>query len=272
MPYRHAHYYLPLLFPAALVAFWPGYFSNFGGAPYVSHLHGITGSMWIALLTLQSWSIHQRHTLLHRSVGLWSLLLFPLFTVGGLLMIHSMAGRFATHTGGPFIATYGARLGASADALSVAGVAYLFVMGLRHRRNVQLHARYLLTTIFFFFSPVLTRLSLYLPHLSISGPADMHRFAYSFHLWNVVAAMFALHLYLQAPRWGRPLLVVACFMGMQSILFETLGRWSAWEELFASFADVPLVIVTTFGLATSFAVVWRGWNSGRDQEPIVQTR
>lgn len=272
MPYRHAHYYLPLLFPAALVAFWPGYFSNFGGAPYVSHLHGITGAMWILLLTIQSWSIHQRHILLHRSVGLWSLLLFALFTVGGLLMIHSMADRFATNTGGPFIATYGARLGASADALSVVGIAYLFFMGLRHRRNVQLHARYLLMTIFFFFSPVLTRLALHLPPLAISGPADMHRFAYSFHLWNVVAVILALHLFRQAPKWGRPLLVVASFMGMQSILFETLGRSSAWEDMFVSFADVPLSIVTASGLTTSFAVAWGGWNSGRGQEPVTQTR
>ena len=44
MPYRHLHLFLPLLFPAILFAFWPGYFGRLATAPCGFHLHGIVAT------------------------------------------------------------------------------------------------------------------------------------------------------------------------------------------------------------------------------------
>jgi hypothetical protein len=161
MPYRHAHWYLLSLFPLAGLAFWPNYLSIFAASPVAFHVHGITASLWIALVAAQSWSIHHRRNALHRTIGIASFALFPFFVTGGLLVIHSIAGKFGAGVD-PFNAMYGARLG-SMDALSTIAMVYMFTMALKWRRKVHIHARYMLAPILFLVSPILGRLPPVLP-------------------------------------------------------------------------------------------------------------
>jgi len=259
MPYRHAHYWLLLLFPLTGLAFWPNYFSNPGGAPLAFHVHGAIASLWIVLLALQSWSIHQRRIELHRSVGYASFALFPLFTVGGLLVLQTMGAKFGDGLD-PFYKIFGARLGAI-DAVATVGIGYLFFMALKTRRKVHLHARYMLTTVFFLFSPILSRLMPALPPFTITGPDDFNRFGYGVHAANALTISLSLALYLRAPKHGRPFLVIAALIGLTSIGFELVGRTGTWESLFVAFAAVLIPIIVSIGLAASAAVTWLGWNA-----------
>jgi hypothetical protein len=259
MPYRRAHLWLLLLFPLTALAFWPAYFGNFRNAPYAFHVHGITASLWIALLAVQSWSIHARRNALHRTIGLWSFALFPLFVVGGLLVLQTMAVAVAARSS-PFYDVFGARLGA-VDAISVVGIPMLFAMALRRRRKVHLHARYMLATVFFLIAPILSRLLPALPPLAISGPADFHRFGYGVHISNGAAALLALALWRRAPKHGAPWIAVAAIVGLQSAAFEWIGRTAAWRTLFVSIAAVPTPLLVSFGLAASAAAIWIGWSA-----------
>ena len=269
MPYRHAHYWLLLLFPLTALAFWPNYFSKLWEVPYAFHVHGVTASLWIALLAVQSWSIHGRRNALHRSIGYSSFLLFPLFIVGGLLVIQTMAVKFAAGEE-PFAAMYGARL-ASLDAIATLGILYLFFMALRCRRKVHLHARYMLTTVFFLLSPILGRLAPALPPLSMSGPAEFHRFAWGLHLSNAVGVLLALWLYRRAPQHGRPFLIVGGLIAFQSLMFQTLARTSAWETPFIAFGTLPMPVVASLGLAVAAAVTWAGWNAPLQGRAAIRT-
>ncbi len=261
MPYRHAHWYLLLLFPLTGLAFWPNYFGKLADSPYAFHVHGATASLWIALLAFQSWSIHRRRNALHRSAGLASLALFPLFIAGGLLVIQTMAVKFAAGSD-PFYDVFGARLGAI-DALSSAAMPFLFYLALKERRKVHLHARYMLAPVLFLLPPILSRLMPALPPLAIAGPADFHRFGYGVHIADALAVALAAALYLHAPKWGRPWLVVGALVAAQSLAFETLGRTAAWERLFEAIGSVPTALVATLGLAAGAAAAWAGWAAGR---------
>jgi hypothetical protein len=261
MPYRHAHWYLLLLFPLTGLAFWPGYFGKLASSPYAFHVHGVTASLWIVLLAFQSWSIHRRRNALHRSGGLASLALFPLFIAGGLLVIQTMAVKFAAGND-PFYALFGARLGA-VDAISSAAMPFLFYLALKERRKVHLHARYMLAPVLFLLPPILSRLMPALPPLAIAGPADFHRFGYGVHLADALAVGVAAVLYLRAPKWGRPFLIVGLLVVAQSLVFETLGRTGLWERLFAAIGTVPAAVVATLGLGMGAAAAWAGWAAGR---------
>ncbi|HYE28959.1 MAG TPA: hypothetical protein VEA61_12110 [Allosphingosinicella sp.] len=261
MPYRHAHWYLLLLFPLTGLAFWPNYFGKLAASPYAFHVHGVTASLWIALLAFQTWSIHRRRNALHRSGGLASLALFPLFIAGGLLVIQTMAAKFAGGSD-PFYARFGARLGA-VDAISSAAMPCLFYLALKERRKVHLHARYMLAPILFLLPPILSRLMQALPPLAIAGPADFHRFGYGVHLSDALAIAVAAILYLKAPKWGRPFLLVGALVGAQSLAFETLGRTAAWEALFGTIGTLPTALVATLGLGMGAAAAWAGWAAGR---------
>lgn len=261
MPYRHAHWYLLLLFPLTGLAFWPNYFSKFTASPYAFHVHGITASLWILLLAFQSWTIHQRRNALHRSAGMTSLALFPVFLVGGLLVLQTMASKVATRED-PFYNLFGAGLG-TMDAVSSIALPFLFYQAIRWRRKVHLHARYMLAPILFLIGPIVSRLMPALPPLAITGPETFYLFAYGLHIANGIAVAIAAFLYLRAPKHGRPFLIVGGLVLLQSLLFETLGRTAQWESLYASLAQVPTPLVASLGLAAGIMAGAAGWIGGQ---------
>lgn len=259
MPYPRAHFCLLLLFPLTGLAFWQGYFADLRAAPYAFHVHGVTASLWIALLAVQSWAIHHRRRELHRTLGLASFALFPFFIVGGLLVLQTMAQKFGAHSS-PFYDVFGARLG-TVDAISVVALPVLFAMALRARRKVHPHARYMLGTVFFLIAPIFSRLLPVLPPLAIEGPADFGRFAVGVHISNALAAGLAVALALRAPKHARPWLAVAGLILLQSVAFETLGRSAAWEALFVSLASVPVAALASLGFAGAVLAIWIGWSA-----------
>ncbi|HYD38455.1 MAG TPA: hypothetical protein VEA60_12625 [Allosphingosinicella sp.] len=267
MPYGRAHWYLLALFPLTGFAFWPAYFSKLASAPFAFHLHGATASLWIALLAFQSWSIHRRRNALHRAAGYASFPLFALFVAGGLMVIRTMAVKFGLGTD-PFYAAFGARL-AAVDAVSSLALPWFFHGALKHRRRVQLHARYMLAPILFLLPPILSRLMPILPPLAIAGPADFPHFGYGLHLANAVAVAAAAWLWLRAPKHGRPFAVAGALIGAQSLLFETLGGTSAWESVVAAVAAVPALTVLGAGLGIAAGAIWLGWTAGRPPRPAA---
>jgi hypothetical protein len=259
MPYPRAHYWLLLLFPLTALAFWPAYFSNMRGAPYAFHVHGISASLWIALLAFQSWAIHGRRNALHRSVGLASFALFPFFVAGGFLVLQTMAVKFAAQSD-PFYRMFGARLG-TVDLISSLAIPWLFMMALRTRRTVHLHARYMLATVFFLLAPILSRLAPALPPFAIGGPDDLYKFVPIVHLANGGAVLLALFLAWRIPKHGRPWLAIAGLIAFQSLAFETVGRSAAWESLYSRFGTLPAPLVASIGFALAIAATWAGWSA-----------
>jgi hypothetical protein len=265
MPYRHAHYWLLSLFPLTLLAFWPNYFSRLSDAPPGLHFHGITASLWIALLATQSWTIQRRRNSLHKALGYSSFLLFPLFLTGGLLVLQSMSQTTAAGLS-PFYDLFGARL-ATFDFISSLGIGYFFFMALKHRRNVQLHARYMIGTIFFLLGPIIARA---LP-VGITGPETFGRFPLAFHLANLITLVFILALYRSSGRCGRPLIIAGGLVVLQSLAFETLGITAAWRSFFFVFGATPSPVLVSLGLTAAAAIIWLGWIAGHRAKPGMAT-
>lgn len=258
MPYRHAHYYLLLLIMLTGLAFWPIYFSVLPSASVALHIHGFSASLWIVLLTFQSWAIHHRHNEWHRGVGMASLAVFPFFFAGSVLIVHTMAWKFAT--GDLFDSRFGARF-AAFDLVAVPGIAFLFWSGLRWRRKVHLHARYMIATVFFLLAPIFSRLlAQHVPGLQLTPP-DFARMTIDIELASLGALLLALALAWKHPKHGRPWLITAGLLGLQMLLFSTLGKFGPWEALVRLFAGAPAALLFTLGIAVGALVSWHGWNS-----------
>lgn len=265
MAYRLAHRFILLLLPLTAFAFWPNYFSDLSGAALALHIHAITATLWILVVAVQSWSIHRRHRDLHRAVGASSLLLFPFFIAGSLLVVQSMAQKFVGDH--PFYTVFGARL-AALDLGSTLAQAYLVYCALRWRRLVRTHAAAMLATLTFLLPPILGRLAPLLPPLAIQGPADLHRFAYGLHFSHVLVAVGALLLYRRDPDHAWPFGLVALIVALQSLLFETLGRTHLWEETLAYVAVLPIGVTLAFGLTLGGTAVVAGWH----RVPVMRGR
>lgn len=260
MPFRTAHYWIVALIAFTILGFWPGYFAVLATAPWGFHLHGITASLWLILLALQSWSAHARRFPLHRTLGKASLGLFPLFLAGGAVVVLSMAQ--GTVGGDPFYAIYGARL-ALMDLPAIVLLGWLYYRALADRRVIQLHARYLLATPLPLISPVMGRVIGHLvPGLAINSPADFGHFAWSARIGNVIALVLAAWLYRTAQRYGRPFAVSAAVIVVQAILFDTVGFSAAWQRGFAAMATVPIVPLLLATAVVGIAIEWLGWRAG----------
>lgn len=265
MPYKHAHWYVLALFPLMAVAFWPSYLGVFTSASYAFHIHGFTATLWLLWLAAQSRTIHQGRRDLHRTVGMASLGLFPLFLGGTFLIEHSMASKFA---GGadPFYAMWAPELGLL-DVTAAGAVAVFYVLGLKNRRKVHVHSRYLLGTAIFLLSPIFGRLAA-IP-LGITGPVTFHLFGTAVQIGNAVALGVALLLWAANRKHGRPWLVAAGVVAAQMVLIETVGKWAAWEQLFTVTAGIPEPLTFSLGLAVGALAAWIGWSSVPSRSPPV---
>ncbi len=268
MPYRHAHWYVLALFPLSALAFWPNYLAQFRSAPAEFHAHGVTASLWVALLAFQSWTIHHGDRRNHRSAGLASMVLFPLFMAGGVSIFIGMAKRYAIEAS-PFHVMYAPRL-AWLDVCAVVGVATFYFQALRHRRKVHVHSRYMLATALFLIPPILSRLSPVLPPLAIEGPADLYKIGYGVQIANSITIAVALALAFRPAKHGRPFFAAAALVAASMILFETIGPWQAWQAAFARVAELPLLPIISVTAAAAALIAWAGWLAGaRSPRPLA---
>ncbi|MEG8040217.1 hypothetical protein QP166_13005 [Sphingomonas sp. LR60] len=108
------------------------------------------------LLTLQSWSIHQRRTEWHRTAGLATFVVLPLFAAAGPLALQGMARLWRTNAD-PFHMAFGSQL-VVADIIAGPTVVLLVVYAFAHRREMERHAAAMLATALLVLPPIIGRL------------------------------------------------------------------------------------------------------------------
>ena len=260
MPYPRAWLWLIALLCVTAYAFWPSYLSNLSGSSFEFHAHGIPSTLWLILLTVQSWSIHAEHRELHRRVGIAMLALFPAFLAGGLLISVGMAKRFVE--GRLFYEMYAART-APIDAVAVVGIGWLTYQGLRRRHKVHQHARYMLASMFFLLSAIFNRVLTSFGPFQITSEADYYLLAHVFRLTGLMTLAGLAYLAWRSPKHARPWIETACFIAVQMLLWESFGTWSVWERYYPLLADVPPYPLALVGMAAGVVIVWAGWTNGR---------
>lgn len=263
MPFRHAHWFVLALFPLAAIAFWRGYVSVLATSPIEYHLHGISATLWLALLALQSWSIHSGRRQFHRANGLVSFALFPFFLAGGVIVLIAEAQHFVDQIS-PFYRLYPPRL-AWIDFVAVAGMAWFYFQALRWRRNPARHGGYMLATAIFLLPPILGRIAPIPMGIDLSTPAGFDELGKAFHAASVATALiaFAIGWRARTPKAGRPFFVAGALVLLSTLLFEVPGGTRWWFDAFAYFALLPWVPTAIAAALGGAAVGWSGWVAGK---------
>lgn len=155
--YKNAYLYFILAMLVTIVAFIPSYFTRLRETDTSHHFHGITATLWLLLFIVQPLLYRKVLMKWHRSIGKFSLLLAPLIVVGGLTMIHRMLLAKANY---PPQLPYQL---AFIDFFTLALFILFFVLAIVHRKNIQLHARYMVCTVLPPLIPALTRFLFLIP-------------------------------------------------------------------------------------------------------------
>lgn len=261
MPYRHAHYYVAGVLLVILAGFWASYFAPIRTPlPLAFHVHAITAMTWLAFLIVQSVAIHRRMNALHRTIGRASFALFPLLIVGLTMIIGLSAHRYATNESA-FIAHAGPSF-AIGMAIAIAAYLTLFYQALRNRRNVKLHAGYMLATVLILFeSPFSRVINDYLPWLNVIGSEGPQSVFDMIAISDALATAFALVLYFRDPKHGAPWLVASGFMMLQAVVMWVTPGNAAIGEVVRAYAAIPDAITLAVAALAGLATCWLGWSA-----------
>lgn len=262
MPYRHAHFFVGAVLAVILAGFWASYFAPRDAIPLAFHVHAISAIAWLALLIVQHVAIHRRANAFHKQMGKASFALFPFLILGFMLIIDVSANRYAAQEG-PFIMHNGPSFGIGM-VIAIAAYLTLFYQALQHRRNVRLHAGYMLATpLILFESPFSRLMGEYLPWMNVIGSEGVHAVQDTIAISDGIAILFAMSLYAMDRKHGAPWLVASAFMGLQAFAMWFAPDVPLLGTVFGAYAAIPVGVTMTIGLAAGVLTAWAGWRAGR---------
>ena len=266
MPYPRAHYVVLVVLAVIAAGFWPSYFSDLGHVPWQFHAHGVVASIWVCMVVAQSWTAHHKGQLpVHRVTGTVSLFLFP-FLIAGLFAIIDITGkRYVAHDpvrlmfGGSFLV--GVALGAAAYVT-------VFYRALKYRRQVWIHAGYMLSTpLILFESPFSRVLNMFVPPFIIRGPQDL-KWVIPSILWSMALELAVVGaLWLRYRGKATPFLVAGGFIAAQMVAMGLMGDLPVWKPVLIAIGNAPSAALWLTGLAIGAVTSWAGWQAGK--RPVV---
>ena len=150
--YDRVYLYLAL---GLIIVFWgfsKSYFGKLGSTDSAHHIHGISATLWMIILIIQPYLYKINKFKAHRYLGWFTLILVPTLVYGGVLMIQNMILTLEFY---PPNTVYQL---AFIDAVTLIGFVILYALALYYRKNLKLHARFMVCTIFGPLNPAITRI------------------------------------------------------------------------------------------------------------------
>src|SRR5205085_10520042 len=130
---------------------------------------------------------------------------------------------------------------------------------LKSRRQVWVHAGYMLSTpLILFESPFSRVLGLYVPRFNVNGPADFP------HVMASIQWSCAIELAIIAIIWGRvgerakPFLVTAGFIAVEMLAMGFASKVDALKQFDTLIGHLPALPIVLTGFAIGAATSWAG--------------
>ena len=153
--FEKSHVYFLVFFLIVLAAFWFTYITRiFEQENYRMHLHGSILFVWCLMLIIQPLLIRKKMNVVHRWIGKFSFVLVPLLVLTTFDLL-----RYRIQSQPAIDYAFMALVINALVAFII-----LYSLAIYHRKKQALHARYILCTIFPFFTPATDRIiSIYFP-------------------------------------------------------------------------------------------------------------
>lgn len=219
--YSNAYLFLSLGLLTIAIGFFPSYFSRLGETDPAYHFHGITATLWMLILIVQPLLYRLGYLKTHRIVGRIAIGIALLVILGGLNMMRLMIQNKAQFPQ----ESIGYQL-AFIDIVTILGFILFITLALIHRKNVQLHSRYMICTIFAPLVPALFRV--FFLHGLVSD------FQNALTLSHLIPELVLLFLIYDDKRSGKirpPYVICLVILSLQHILMYTAGTWEWWQSL-----------------------------------------
>jgi hypothetical protein len=229
--FDYSGYYFIGLVIIVLLGFWPSYFSGFINGTnkfsFYFHFHAFMMSTWIAMLIIQPILIRKKKLSVHKIIGKLSYIIMPLLFVSVLLLVHSrIKGSERNDLGLSIFVPF--------KDLLILGTVY--IIAIRYRHNLQIHARAMIATGIVFIEPALARFMSHSVFKGNDGPWAY--FSTIGIIYGLLIILMIVERKQKNARWVFPL-VLSMYIIVHSVLIFNieipfLNSFAKW------FASLPL--------------------------------
>ncbi len=177
------------------------------------------------------------------------------------MIINVSAARFAALES-PFIAVLGPSFGIGM-AIAITAYLTLFYLALRNRRNLKLHAGYMLATpMILFESPFSRLMDQAFPWMNVIGSEGPRQVLDTIAISDAMVAIFAMTLYIMDRKNGGPWLVATFFVLLQAVVIWLAPDMAGLDSLFAAYSQIPPSLTVLLGLMAGALTGYLGWTRG----------
>lgn len=227
--YGNVHIYLTLGLLIVLTGFSKTYFFSIGNFTLPYHIHGVSATLWMLLLIVQPYLYNKGLLKTHKILGRTSLLLVPLIIIGGVMMMRLMIQGQANY---PPNAVY---MLAFIDVCTLFGFLVLYILALYFRKNLMLHSRFMVSTIFGPLVPAMTRIFIIILGVASSFEQGIN---YSFLIIEFVLLVI-IYKERKTNAVKYTYVPVLLFIIFQHILMYYINDWTWWHNIMNQFANYP---------------------------------
>lgn len=216
--YPRAAWYFAIALAVAVAGFFPSFFARLGATGGATLLHGASAFAWLVLLTTQAWLLGRGERRGHRALGRWSwIVVLPLVGAGVAMVKAMLVGST------PFQQRFGPTL-AYLDLTTLTYFATAYVLAIRWRRHLHLHARLMVSTAILVLPPALARLA-----PSVVPGVESFTEALDLAMFATEAVVVALIVH-DLRRWRPwpPYPALLCFLALQHATLHVVGAQPAW--------------------------------------------
>jgi uncharacterized membrane protein YozB (DUF420 family) len=213
---------------AAVVGFWPQYFSQLAAASAHAHAHGIAMSLWCLLLIAQASLIRAGRRDIHRQLGKLSFVLMSVIVIATLSFANAGLKENGVEPPRPYI------LYLQLSLLSLFVLAYLLAM--YNRRQPVKHARFMVCTALTLIDPILFRILLF----NIWAPENfVYLEAITYSVMDLILVALIASNWRRELRLGVYPAMLAVFIVFQTPTFF-IDHLPGWEAFAAWYMGLPL--------------------------------
>lgn len=226
--YRHLHLWMIAGLVIIVLGFSPSYFLNLREASWHQHLHGLSATLWMALLVIQPYLATHGRLKQHRRFGIVALILAGMVAASafGVVPFNIQNAVEGTHSpAAPATFLYGISF---LDLFTVVGFILAVLMATLSIRNLDDHVVWMGSTVFWVLSPGLVRLVGF-SMLYTVGLGDLTLLDLVF--WVSFPILAALVFVMIRIRRAHPALVLAAIGNATAWIVTPLGDSGTWRAI-----------------------------------------
>ena len=230
--FKNAHKWLIIPLLIALIGFSNSYFLRFSEATWHQHMHGLSALFWYVMVIVQPYLINKGRIDLHKFYGLLSIFLAGAVTFSAITIIAQnieSANNYQPDSLIPKEFFYGVCF---TDLLTTMGFGASVIMGIITRKNINDHAIWMISTVFWALMPALSRLGL-MPILAI------YEYPPPFDLIDINTFMAPLIIFTiliicwRLKNW-HPALIIVGIANISFLFLRQLGSNEVWQKFITS--------------------------------------